>query len=78
MDDGAVARGRGLSHFTFAGERPPVIDQVLPPSVIQNGQGSLRAQVRDDGDLAAVQVWAIVYPPSFVETEPLPDGACPT
>ena len=37
----------------------------------------LRARVRDDGDLGQVQVWAVVYPPSFEEPEPSPDGILP-
>lgn len=76
-DDGALARSRGLSDFALVGGRPPVIDQVLPPPVIQNGQGMVRAQVRDDGNLAALRVWAILYPPSFVEPAPPPDGTMP-
>jgi len=76
-DDGEVARGRGLANFAFASGRPPVIDRVLPPASIQEGQGIIRAQVRDDGDVRQVEVWAVVYPPSFVEPEPSPDGTMP-
>jgi hypothetical protein len=75
--DGDVARGRGLSNFAFAGERPPVIDQVSPPASIQDGRGAIQARVRDDGDLSQGDVWAIVYPPSFEEPEPSPDGTMP-
>jgi hypothetical protein len=75
--DGVLARGRGLSNFASSSERPPVIDQVSPPGSIRDGEGALRARVRDDGELAQVTVWAIVYPPSFEEPEPLPDGTMP-
>ena len=79
QNDGDVARGRGLANFAFAlgSGRPPVVDQVLPPTSIQDGEGLIRARVRDDGDLAQVDVWAIVYPPSFEEPEPSPDGTMP-
>jgi uncharacterized repeat protein (TIGR01451 family) len=74
-DDGNVARGRGLANFAFPGDRPPVIDLVLPPASIQDGEGIIRAQVRDDTSIA--RVWVEVYSPSFVEPEPAPDGTIP-
>jgi hypothetical protein len=73
--DGAVARGRGLANFAFPVERPPVVDKVLPPESVQGGQCILRARVRDDASV--VQVWAIVYPPSFDEPEPVAEGTMP-
>ncbi len=75
--DGDVASGRGLANFSFSGERPPVIEWVLPPADIQDGQGALRAQIRDDGDASQLKVWAIVYPPSFERPEPGADGTLP-
>jgi hypothetical protein len=54
-----------------------VIDQVSPPASIQDGRGAIQARVRDDGDLSQGDVWAIVYPPSFEEPEPSPDGTMP-
>ncbi len=74
-DDGLVAHGRGLAHFTFTGSRPPMIDQVLPPTNIENGEGQIRAQVRDD--LGVARVWVEVYPPSFIPPDPTPDGIMP-
>jgi len=76
-DDRAPARGRGLANPGFPPERPPVVDWVLPPVSIQNGEGTVRALVRDDGNTARVNVWAVVYPPSFIEPAPSPDGTMP-
>jgi hypothetical protein len=66
-----------LAHFAFAGEQPPVVDQIVTPPSFQEGQGTLRARVRDDGDLTQVEVWAFVYAPSFEAPGPNPDGTLP-
>jgi parallel beta-helix repeat protein len=73
--DGAVARQRGLPLCGFV-DRPPVIDRVTPPVSIVNGDGVLRTQVRDDDD-EGLEVWAVVYPPSFEEPPPTADGTMP-
>jgi len=75
--DGEVARGRGLASFALAGGRPPAVDGVWLPAGIQEGQGIIRAQVRDDGNMRQVGVWVVVYPPSFEEPEPSADGTMP-
>jgi alpha-tubulin suppressor-like RCC1 family protein len=64
--DGLIAAQRG---FAFAGtlpneQWPPYIAQVQPPGNITNGRGQVRADVRDD--LKVTDVWAIIYPPSYV------------
>jgi hypothetical protein len=66
-DDCAVARGRGLPLRSLA-ERPPVIDAITVPSSLPGPDGDLRAAVRDDVGVA--RVWAVLYPPSFVEPPP--------
>jgi hypothetical protein len=52
-----------------------VIDEISDPSTIQSGLGLLAAKVRDDTSVA--RVWVIVYPPSFEEPEPSPEGTIP-
>lgn len=64
--DGLIAAQRG---FAFAGtftteQWPPYIAQVQPPGTLENGRGQVRADVRDD--LKVADVWAIIYPPSYV------------
>jgi len=70
--DGALARSRGLGS-PFAGS-PPAIDWVRMGPV-SGGQATVVAQVRDDFGVAGV--WAVVYPPDFVEPEPTQDGTTP-
>jgi len=70
--DGALARSRGLGS-PFAGS-PPAIDWVRMGPV-SGGQATVVAQVRDDFGVAGV--WAVVYPPGFVEPEPTQDGTTP-
>jgi len=70
--DGALARSRGLGG-AFAGS-PPAIDWVRV-GVMSDGQAAVQAQVRDDYGVSGV--WAVVYPPGFVEPEPTQDGTTP-
>jgi Leucine-rich repeat (LRR) protein len=64
--DCELARGLGLA-AAFA-ERPPVIDAITVPLSISGPAGIIRAAVRDDVGVA--RVWAVLYPPSFVEPPP--------
>jgi len=64
--DGQEAAQRG---FNFAGTLSgdnwaPYIVQALGPEGIVISSGTLRAEVRDD--IAVGQVWAAIYPPSYV------------
>jgi hypothetical protein len=74
--DGQVARQRGLGNVLSFADRPPTIDWVRGPGGIVDGNGALRARVRDDGG-GEVDVWAVVYPPSFQEPAPTVDGTIP-
>ncbi len=73
--DGKIAAGRGLANFAFSGERPPVIDAIRSPVIGENGEGTLRVEVRDDTGIA--KVWTEIYTPSFVEPAPAADGTIP-
>ena len=64
-NEGGEAAQRG---FAFAGTLAdevwvPYIVQAEEPPEIENGQGVLRAQVRDNERVK--RVWAVVYPPSY-------------
>jgi hypothetical protein len=68
-DDGGEAARRG---FTFAGtlggeEWPPYVVQSLGPADIEDGEGVIQAEVRDDEGVR--RVWAVVYPPSYEPPE---------
>jgi hypothetical protein len=64
--DCELARGSGLA-APFA-ERPPVIDAITVPLSLPGPDGVIRAAVRDD--VHVDKVWAVLYPPSFVEPPP--------
>jgi hypothetical protein len=74
--DGNLARQRGLPKCGII-DSPPVIDRVAPPASIVDGDGVLRAWVRDDGGAEGLEVWAFVYSPSFEEPVPTGDGTMP-
>ncbi|MEZ4866399.1 MAG: fibronectin type III domain-containing protein [Caldilineaceae bacterium] len=64
--DQQVAAQRG---FTYAGTFPdeiwpPYIDEVEEPIVVENERGALRVHVLDD--VGVDDVWAVIYPPSYV------------
>jgi hypothetical protein len=66
VNDQAVAAQRG---FDLAGtlgvgdEWPPYIAQAEAPTTVDQGVGTLRAQVLDD--VGVRHVWATIYPPSY-------------
>ena len=67
--DGEDAARRG---FAFAGtlpgeEWPPYVVQGMEPSKIDQGQGVIRAEVRDDEGVK--RVWAVIYAPSYQAPE---------
>ena len=65
QEDGMEAGQRGFAFSgTLADESwPPYIIHVQEPTEIENGQGILRSQVRDDERVK--RVWAVIYPPSY-------------
>lgn len=70
--DGQEAQRRG---FIFAGtfsntQWPPYIAEVVLPTTIQNGSGTLRARVLDNPQDGAQRVWAVIYPPSYTPPPP--------
>ena len=67
--DGQEAAQRGFNFAgTLSGDNwPPYIVQALGPDGLVVGAGTLRAEVRDD--IAVAQVWAAIYPPSYVPPE---------
>ncbi len=64
--DGQEAAQRGFNFVgTLSGDNwAPYIVQALGPEGIVISKGTLRAEVRDD--IAVGQVWAAIYPPSYV------------
>jgi hypothetical protein len=68
--DGVEAARRGFAYAGTLGpeEWPPYIARVEAPSSIVNGQGVIRADVRDDQRVR--RVWAMIYPPSYEPPEP--------
>ncbi len=69
-DDGMVAQQRGFSMGTLSGDVEPdgfawhpYIVEVEKPESIVDERGTIRAQVRDDGEVR--RVWAVVYEPSY-------------
>jgi hypothetical protein len=67
--DGQEAVQRGFNYAgTFADDVwPPHIAQALGPDGFIVGEGTLRAEVRDD--IAVERVWAEIFPPSYVPPE---------
>lgn len=67
--DGQEAAQRGFNYAgTFADNVwPPYIAQALGPDAFVVGEGTLRAEVRDD--IAVERVWAEIFPPSYVPPE---------
>jgi hypothetical protein len=67
--EGQEAARRG---FTFAGTLgdeawPPYVVQATGPAEVEQGQGVIRAEVRDDERVR--RVWAVIYPPSYQPPE---------
>jgi hypothetical protein len=74
FDDGWEAQRRG---FAFAGSFtndvwPPNITQVQIPDGIENGRGVIQARILSDEKNPTQTVWAVIYPPDYVEPEPGP------
>ncbi|MEM7129111.1 MAG: C13 family peptidase [Chloroflexota bacterium] len=64
--DREIASERGFGQTgTFPDGLPPTIFQISGPSDLENGQGVLRAEVKDD--VGIKHVWATIYPPSYRE-----------
>jgi len=66
--DFVVAQQRG---FAYAGSLAddlyaPYIATATGPLKVENGQGTLTAQISDDVSGAKLDVWAVVYKPSYV------------
>jgi hypothetical protein len=62
--DDAIAAQRGFDMIGSLGESwPPYIARAEGPTALENGQGTLRAEVLDDKGVK--QVWAIIYPPAY-------------
>jgi PKD repeat protein len=73
--DGEEAARRGFAFAgTLAGEAwPPYVVQAVGPEEIQDGEGLIQAEVRDDDQVR--RVWAVIYPPSY--EAPAPSEAMP-
>ena len=73
--DGRVAQQRGFAFAgTFVNEVwPPYIEAVLPPPSIENGRGVIEARILSDDSNPTATVWAVIYPPDYVEPQPGPD-----
>ena len=70
--DGHVAQQRGFAYAnTFDDSAwPPYIESVTPPATIQNGRGVIEALVLADEQNPVQTVWAVIYPPDYVEPQP--------
>lgn len=80
-EDGREAQRRGFNYAgTLADEAwPPYIVQASGPDRIEQGQGTIRANVLDDQGVR--RVWAVIYPPSYqppTSGEEMPSVTLPT
>jgi hypothetical protein len=77
--DGRLAEQRGFTYGTLDGRWPPHIWQVLGPTSIEQGRGTIQAYVLDDDTVH--RVWAVIYAPSYrapQDREKLVQEALPT
>jgi|GEM_PF-5947553 len=70
--DGRVAQQRGFAYAnTFDDSAwPPYIESVTPPAAIENGRGVIEALVLADEANPVQTVWAVIYPPDYVDPQP--------
>ena len=70
--DGRVAQQRGFAYAnTFDDSAwPPYIESVTPPATIENGRGVIEAQVLADEQNPVQTVWAVIYPPDYLDPQP--------
>jgi len=65
--DFSLAQQRGFAIAgTFDPPMPPYIATANGPAQIKNGQGELQALVKDDVGATALDVWAVIYKPSYI------------
>lgn len=70
--DGQVAQQRGFAYAgSFAGgQEPPYIAWANGPTTIDNRRGQIEAHVRDDVPNSTLNVWAVIYEPSYTPPPP--------
>ncbi|MGB0387704.1 MAG: hypothetical protein ACPGWR_23045 [Ardenticatenaceae bacterium] len=70
--DGEVAQQRGFAYAgSFADEQePPYIAWAKGPTTIDNRRGQIEAHVQDDVPNSTLNVWAVIYDPSYTPPPP--------